>query len=727
MIIILAMHFAPNVDEARARALRRWSMFKRGHDEDIKSMYFRFKCERKKVAEEAGLQIPWDLQAEKIIYMCPMPRMELLKLLEPLSYRVPATQEELDSFVQTMIQWEEMNSRHIPGNLYDNITRIFNGSPQHNMMRTYFQESRGPVSRVFTALEDGHEGAFHGHLPVRDQEGMIVDWKEQAEQLSNDWMASFPVGVNSENAFLNALIGHDEIFQESQYESRYDEPPAWTGSGSSYPDQAWYGHETSAPSFSSQAWNHSSSSHHYHQPAPTPPHPSPAYAAQSQAYSHYPHQGGYQQQVYMAQPPMLQDDLEPSSYGTDSDTSSDAGEANPNLDRISSYIAQSVGSDPRAYEQAIFQAYRNSKRLWRRHKGKHVRKFRRFVKRGVRKRKGSGKGRMYRSYPTIEQEMLTFMASKGKGKRHTSGKGFGRKGNPTGKGGKPMLCHECNSPDHLVKDCPARRAKMAQFGKGGGGFSGALLTDIQQGELDDSADFAPWEYVDPDSPGQQFDAEVTFPSGHPTADAQDASWYFMTLNPDGNDASSGLDIVQIYEGSDWQDVEVLTAVQEPQAVQPDGPLSSTALEGSQVPDRPFPVEFRNSDDDGPFCTFTTSHESGHLMCCICKLWVKTPETLSEHFKGMKHKKHHEHFVQKLAPDRLDAVAAENNALPQMSQLEKNHLTVVALIFEYVTEHYYYEGNESELYRRLLGLLTAPMRQYALSLSLCLSLSLSLSH
>ncbi len=77
MIIILAMHFAPNVDEARASALKRWSMFKRGHDEDIKSMYMRFKCERKKVAEEAGLQIPWDLQAEKIIFMCPMPRQEL--------------------------------------------------------------------------------------------------------------------------------------------------------------------------------------------------------------------------------------------------------------------------------------------------------------------------------------------------------------------------------------------------------------------------------------------------------------------------------------------------------------------------------------------------------------------------------------------------------------------------------------------------------------------------
>jgi hypothetical protein len=136
MIVILAMRFAPNIDEARARALKRWGRFTRLPGETIKSMYVRCKVERRKVAEEAGLQIPWDLQAEKIIYMCPMPRQELLKLLEPLQYRVPSTQEELDSFVQTMIPREEMNSRDIPGNLWGNIARIFNGSPQHNMMRS---------------------------------------------------------------------------------------------------------------------------------------------------------------------------------------------------------------------------------------------------------------------------------------------------------------------------------------------------------------------------------------------------------------------------------------------------------------------------------------------------------------------------------------------------------------------------------------------------------------
>jgi hypothetical protein len=241
---------------------------------------------------------------------------------------------------------------------------------------------------------------------------------------------------------------------------------------------------------------------------------------------------------------------------------------------------------------------------------------------------------MYRSFPIIEQEMLTFMASKGKGKRHTSGKGFGRKGNPTGKGGKPMLCHECNSPDHLVKDCPVRKSKMAQFGKGGGGFSGALLTDVQNSEVDDSADFAPWEDVDPESPGQQFDAEVTFPSGHPTADAQDASWYFMTLNPTGNESLSGPDLVQLYEGYDWQDVDVVTSTQDPQETLPAEPQPPVEVSDSQYSDRPFPRKFRGSSDDGPFCTFIVSHETGHLMCQTCKDVGEDPRGTFRTFQGL---------------------------------------------------------------------------------------------
>ena len=101
------------------------------------------------------------------------------------------------------------------------------------------------------------------------------------------------------------------------------------------------------------------------------------------------------------------------------------------------------------------------------------------------------------------------------------------------------------------------------------------------------------------------------------------------------------------------------------------------------------------------------------MCQTCRLWVKTPEALSEHFKGRKHKKHCDDFAQKLTSDRREEVVKENNALPQMSQREKDHLTVVALIFEYGSECHQYYGDD-EFYRLLLGLLTAPMREYALA-------------
>ena len=607
MIVILAMHFAPNVDEARARALKRWSRFSRQPGENIKSMYVRFKVERRKVAEEAGLQIPWDVQAEKIIHMCPMPRQELLKLL-------------------------------------DNITRIFNGNPQHNMMRSYIQEVQGPSTQIFAALEDGHEGAFHGHLPIRDRDGTIIDWKEQAEQNAADWMASFPVGVSSDtNEFLNALIGHDDLFREPQYDGHQ----SWPTSGSSYSEQAWYGHETPSSGYSSHSWAPPRASYPYQQALPAPPSSMQSYPIQPQvSHSHYPPNGGFHQYAYMSQPPPFQDDREPSSDGTDSDTSSDDGAPNPSLDKISDYISQTVGSDPNAYEQAIFTAYRHSKRLWRRHKGKAVRKFRRFVKRGVRKRKGSGKGRFYRSYPAIEQ------SSKGKCKRNTSGKGFGRKGNPVGKGGK-MLCHECQSPDHLVKDCPIRKAKLAQGGKGGG-FSGALLTDSPH---DDQNDFAPWEDVDPDVPGQYVDAEVSFPTGHPSTDSQDASWYFVTLDPDDEDAET--DIVGVYEGCDWQDVEMTSgavhgsgqAAAAPSSAQPEpstvptpfqevqaaGPASSSA--SPSMPKQPIlRRKFRGGSYDRPFCSYEVSRESGHILCLTCQMWLKTADTLEKHVTGSKHEK-----------------------------------------------------------------------------------------
>eukprot|EP00959_Pyramimonas_sp_CCMP1952_P231710 4842895-Pyramimonas_sp.AAC.1 len=45
---------------------------------------------------------------------------------------------------------------------------------------------------------------------------------------------------------------------------------------------------------------------------------------------------------------------------------------------------------------------------------------------------------------------------RGKGRRDTPGKGKGRRGSPRGRDGQILKCHECDSTDHLVQDCPAK-------------------------------------------------------------------------------------------------------------------------------------------------------------------------------------------------------------------------------------------------------------------------------
>ncbi len=49
----------------------------------------------------------------------------------------------------------------------------------------------------------------------------------------------------------------------------------------------------------------------------------------------------------------------------------------------------------------------------------------------------------------------------------------------------------------------------------------------------------------------------------------------------------------------------------------------------------------------------------------------------------------------------------------MSQSEKDHLVVIALIFEYGSERPQYRGNEDGFCQFLFNLLTPPMREYVL--------------
>ena len=98
-----------------------------------------------------------------------------------------------------------------------------------------------------------------------------------------------------------------------------------------------------------------------------------------------------------------------------------------------------------------------------------MRRVRRFIRRRFGKGKGKGRGKgssfnatAYLTAMTDDDVEEVLFKGKGKGKskgKRTSGKGFGRKGNPKGRDGQVMKCHECDSEEHLVAQCPRRKGQ----------------------------------------------------------------------------------------------------------------------------------------------------------------------------------------------------------------------------------------------------------------------------
>ena len=69
------------------------------------------------------------------------------------------------------------------------------------------------------------------------------------------------------------------------------------------------------------------------------------------------------------------------------------------------------------------------------------------------------------------EEQYALLKGKGKGQRtHSTGKGFGRRGNPKDKNGNVMKCHKCGSTEHLQRNCPNNMG-------GGGSSPPALMTE----------------------------------------------------------------------------------------------------------------------------------------------------------------------------------------------------------------------------------------------------------
>ena len=133
---------------------------------------------------------------------------------------------------------------------------------------------------------------------------------------------------------------------------------------------------------------------------------------------------------------------------TASATSSDHEDAFP-VEDLQGMTAQQV-------DEYLFGQYQHAKRRWRRYTGKPVRALRRVLR-----RKGKGKGTHKGVRPSFLNigELLSqssYFRSKGKGGK-SSGKGFGRRMNPTGRDGEVMKCSICSSSYHLRARCPQRQ------------------------------------------------------------------------------------------------------------------------------------------------------------------------------------------------------------------------------------------------------------------------------
>ena len=138
---------------------------------------------------------------------------------------------------------------------------------------------------------------------------------------------------------------------------------------------------------------------------------------------------------------------DPAMSDTASATSSDNDEPLP-MDDLQ-------GLSQSAADEYLIGQYQQAKRRWRRFTGKPVRALRRvFRKKG----KGKGKSKGPRNSFVNLGETLSqsaYFRAKGKGGK-SSGKGFGRKVNPTGRDGEPLRCSICGSSYHLRARCPQR-------------------------------------------------------------------------------------------------------------------------------------------------------------------------------------------------------------------------------------------------------------------------------
>ena len=166
------------------------------------------------------------------------------------------------------------------------------------------------------------------------------------------------------------------------------------------------------------------------------------------------------------QPPPYPYDT-PAAYYADGDSCTDS-DTSSNTSPVHEEDMPEEFARPESETHRLWWAYSRAKQAWRSRMNKPTRRARRFLKRGGKGKKG-GKGKGKAKIQSTSQNAGAYLASlsdhevasmfpmaKGRNWRKSSGKGKGRRGNPRGKNGEVMKCHQCGSTEHLVNKCPQR-------------------------------------------------------------------------------------------------------------------------------------------------------------------------------------------------------------------------------------------------------------------------------
>jgi len=438
----LEMRFAQLADETRLAAMNEFMAFARYPNERINQLLNRYEIVRTRAAREGNFGMSIEGCALQLLRVCHVNPQQLVQFLQPYGGRLPTTEQEFRDLLAHMRR----------------IGHILEHSPNN----------------IAAAIQGGRQaprGAYHtNHLQSA--------WSGTRSDNTQSFFGSNGYGTGwnpAEAVFETATPGGNVDSTDWAY---------LTGHGpSGYPppqQNSWYPQQP---------------------PPPVPRHMTYMGAEDSGTDD----------------PPDMVESSSNSGASTDTETSSDSGG-----ERIDMSDVAPMNENDAA--EHIFLQYRHAKRKWRRFAHKPVRRFRRVIKRfqkhkfrrmsshgGHRRRFqpssggfGGGRGgyssgprhsrrghsRPWRNIFVID-EANAYLKGRGKGHRKdTSGKGHGRSGNPKGRDGAPLKCHNCGSTEHLKAKCPQGGANSHSSG----GASSAPPPPAFYGEQPHSAAEPNWSW-----------------------------------------------------------------------------------------------------------------------------------------------------------------------------------------------------------------------------------------